>query len=64
MLTGSYVVRDVSCHMCDSYIGWKYLEAENFDEKYKEGSYVIEIQSLEKEQEYNKKTPSDAFKSQ
>lgn len=42
MLTGVYTVCDVTCHQCHSYLGWKYLHAKNYEEKYKEGKFVME----------------------
>ncbi|KAH3681799.1 hypothetical protein WICPIJ_007238 [Wickerhamomyces pijperi] len=63
MMTGSYIVRDAKCHLCDSYIGWKYVEAENYEEKYKEGNFVIELEALDKDHtRYMKKRINELFK--
>jgi hypothetical protein len=42
LLTGLHVVCDVQCARCDKVVGWKYIEAHNASEKYKEGKMVFE----------------------
>ncbi|CAD7927685.1 unnamed protein product [Amoebophrya sp. A120] len=42
LMTGKHVVCDVSCVRCQTVLGWKYLQAYQFDQKYKEGKFVVE----------------------
>lgn len=46
MITGCYVVCDIVCHMCKNLVGWKYLESERKDQRYKEGKYILELQTI------------------
>lgn len=46
MMTGDYVVCDILCHWCKSLLGWKYLESERKDQRYKEGKYILELQTI------------------
>lgn len=42
MTTGLHKVRDLACSKCGSYLGWKYVEAFDEEQKYKEGKYILE----------------------
>ncbi|SCU84422.1 LADA_0D01596g1_1 [Lachancea dasiensis] len=46
MLTGCYVVCDIKCHMCKNLVGWKYVESERKDQRYKEGKFILELQTI------------------
>ncbi|QLQ79016.1 hypothetical protein HG537_0B03630 [Torulaspora globosa] len=46
MITGDYLVCDILCHWCKSLLGWKYLESERKDQRYKEGKYILEVQTI------------------
>jgi len=46
MLTGTYTVCDTLCRICNKYIGWQYLTAEDQSEKYKEQKHVIETSCI------------------
>lgn len=46
MITGDYIVCDILCHWCRTLVGWKYLESERKDQRYKEGTYVLELQTI------------------
>ncbi|ODV94871.1 hypothetical protein PACTADRAFT_50724 [Pachysolen tannophilus NRRL Y-2460] len=46
MITGRYVACDIKCHQCHRYIGWKYLKSEDKNQKFKEGKYIIELDTL------------------
>lgn len=48
MLTGEYVVCDILCHLCKTLVGWKYLKSEHKDQRYKEGKYILELQTIRK----------------
>mmetsp|Transcript_582 Transcript_582/g.1111 ORF Transcript_582/g.1111 Transcript_582/m.1111 type:complete len:111 (-) Transcript_582:91-423(-) len=42
LMTGLHVVRDMFCNVCHHELGWKYDEAYEESQKYKEGKVVIE----------------------
>ncbi|CCK71028.1 Moh1p KNAG_0F03660 [Huiozyma naganishii CBS 8797] len=46
MLTGDYLVCDIVCNLCKSLVGWKYLESERAEQKYKEGKYILELETI------------------
>ncbi|TYZ57051.1 hypothetical protein PybrP1_010703 [[Pythium] brassicae (nom. inval.)] len=43
LMTGLHVVADVFCNTCQSPVGWKYEEAQDPSQKYKEGKFVLEL---------------------
>ncbi|KAG7392005.1 hypothetical protein PHYPSEUDO_002711 [Phytophthora pseudosyringae] len=43
LMTGLHVVLDLFCNTCWSPVGWKYKEAHNASEKYKEGKFILEL---------------------
>ena len=36
------VVADIYCNACDTRLGWKYVEAFEESQKYKEGRFILE----------------------
>ncbi|KAF3923514.1 hypothetical protein ABW21_db0209281 [Orbilia brochopaga] len=40
--TGAHTVADVSCRVCCSDLGWKYIHAEERSQRYKVGKYILE----------------------
>ncbi|KAI0164477.1 yippee-domain-containing protein [Hypoxylon sp. FL1284] len=44
LVTGSHVVADISCAICNSKLGWKYIDAKEEAQKYKIGKFILEIQ--------------------
>eukprot|EP00879_Flechtneria_rotunda_P025080 GHRR01026625.1.p1 GENE.GHRR01026625.1~~GHRR01026625.1.p1 ORF type:complete len:164 (-),score=12.99 GHRR01026625.1:857-1348(-) len=42
MTTGMHIVKDISCTRCMQVVGWKYEEAHEESQKYKEGKYILE----------------------
>ena len=42
LVTGMHVVADINCIDCHSLLGWKYKEAHEESQKYKEGHYILE----------------------
>ncbi|KAL2071649.1 hypothetical protein VTL71DRAFT_12884 [Oculimacula yallundae] len=46
LLTGQHVVADVSCTICGSVLGWKYLDAKETAQKYKIGKYILEMKRV------------------
>ncbi|KAH9538560.1 hypothetical protein CY35_15G013300 [Sphagnum magellanicum] len=49
LITGLHVVADIYCNCCQQILGWKYEEAFEEKEKYKEGKYIIEKAKMTKE---------------
>jgi hypothetical protein len=49
LITGLHVVADIYCNCCLQILGWKYEEAFEEKEKYKEGKYIIEKAKMTKE---------------
>jgi len=46
MTTGKHVVRDIECKECHRVVGWKYDQAYEAAEKYKEGKFILEAELL------------------
>lgn len=46
MITGDYLVCDIICQMCKNIVGWKYITAERSDQQYKEGKFILELQTI------------------
>ncbi|OAD78502.1 hypothetical protein PHYBLDRAFT_107388 [Phycomyces blakesleeanus NRRL 1555(-)] len=42
MTTGRHKIIHISCVRCGSQLGWKYTEAHDEEQKYKEGKYILE----------------------
>ncbi|XP_004246327.1 protein yippee-like [Solanum lycopersicum] len=42
MITGMHTVVDIFCVGCGSIVGWKYEAAQERDQKYKEGKFILE----------------------
>ncbi|KAG9243251.1 yippee zinc-binding/DNA-binding /Mis18, centromere assembly-domain-containing protein [Calycina marina] len=42
LLTGTHVVADVICKICNSCLGWKYVDAKDPAQKYKIGKFILE----------------------
>eukprot|EP00325_Prymnesiales_sp_UTEX-LB-985_P009807 CAMPEP_0174696456 /NCGR_PEP_ID=MMETSP1094-20130205/2598_1 /TAXON_ID=156173 /ORGANISM="Chrysochromulina brevifilum, Strain UTEX LB 985" /LENGTH=178 /DNA_ID=CAMNT_0015893231 /DNA_START=26 /DNA_END=562 /DNA_ORIENTATION=- len=51
LLTGLHVVTDIYCNACDNRVGWKYVEAFEESQKYKEGKFILEKAMILKEDE-------------
>ncbi|KAI9259593.1 Yippee/Mis18 [Phascolomyces articulosus] len=49
LLTGMHTVADISCSVCGTRIGWKYLCALEESQKYKESKYIVEKAKIAKE---------------
>jgi hypothetical protein len=48
LMTGLHIVADLYCSSCHSLIGWKYEEAYEQSEKYKEGKFILEKSKITK----------------
>ena len=46
LLTGLHAVADIYCDCCKTTLGWKYEQAFESSQKYKEGKYIIELEGL------------------
>mmetsp|Transcript_18750 Transcript_18750/g.47149 ORF Transcript_18750/g.47149 Transcript_18750/m.47149 type:complete len:113 (-) Transcript_18750:224-562(-) len=42
LITGRHTVADISCNVCETVMGWKYIEAFEPTQKYKEGKIILE----------------------
>ncbi|KAF6147067.1 hypothetical protein GIB67_036786 [Kingdonia uniflora] len=42
MMTGMHTVADIFCVCCGSIVGWKYESAQEKNQKYKEGKFILE----------------------
>lgn len=49
LLTGLHAVADIHCESCKTTIGWKYEQAFESSQKYKEGKFIIELAHLIKD---------------
>ncbi len=49
LLTGLHAVADIYCDCCKTTLGWKYEQAFESSQKYKEGKYIIELAHMIKE---------------
>ena len=46
LLTGAHVVADVMCSICDTVLGWKYVDAKEHEQKYKIGKFILETKRV------------------
>ncbi|KAG9239543.1 yippee zinc-binding/DNA-binding /Mis18, centromere assembly-domain-containing protein [Amylocarpus encephaloides] len=46
LLTGAHVVADVSCSICGTVLGWKYVDAKETAQKYKIGKFILEMKRV------------------
>ena len=46
LLTGLHVVADVSCVICNSVLGWKYVDAKEVSQRYKIGKFILEMKRV------------------
>lgn len=49
LITGLFKIADIHCSNCGQLLGWKYLKAYDFKQKYKEGKFIIERAKIAKE---------------
>lgn len=48
LVTGMHTVADISCALCTTVLGWKYVDAEEEDQRYKIGKYILERERVVK----------------
>lgn len=46
LVTGQHIVSDISCQICGSTLGWKYVEASEESQKYKVGKFILETKRI------------------
>ncbi|KAI1773528.1 yippee-domain-containing protein [Hypoxylon cercidicola] len=46
LVTGSHIVADISCAVCLTKVGWKYIDAKEEAQKYKIGKFILETQRV------------------
>ncbi|KAK5097272.1 hypothetical protein LTR70_003721 [Exophiala xenobiotica] len=46
LVTGQHMVSDLSCSVCGSLLGWKYVEASEENQKYKVGKFILETKKI------------------
>lgn len=46
LVTGWHVVADISCGICSTKLGWKYVDAKEASQKYKVGKFILEVQRV------------------
>jgi hypothetical protein len=46
LVTGQHTVSDVSCAICGTVLGWKYVEAAEESQKYKVGKFILETKRI------------------
>lgn len=56
LLTGLHSVADIYCASCKTSLGWKYEQAFETSQKYKEGKYIIELIHLIKDNGWSTST--------
>lgn len=49
LITGMHTVADIYCNCCHQVLGWKYEQAFETKQKYKEGKFIIEKEKITKE---------------
>uniref|UniRef100_A0A8C0J6J9 Yippee like 4 n=1 Tax=Chelonoidis abingdonii TaxID=106734 RepID=A0A8C0J6J9_CHEAB len=53
LLTGLHSVADIFCESCKTTLGWKYEQAFETSQKYKEGKFIIEMSHMVKDNGWN-----------
>lgn len=46
LVTGAHTVSDISCILCGTVLGWKYVAAEDESQRYKVGKFVLETKRV------------------
>ncbi|KAF6824413.1 Yippee family protein [Colletotrichum musicola] len=46
LVTGWHVVADITCALCGAKLGWKYVDAKEFSQKYKVGKFILEVERV------------------
>ncbi|KAF7521077.1 hypothetical protein G7054_g12571 [Neopestalotiopsis clavispora] len=59
LVTGSHVVADISCAVCRTKVGWKYVDAKEETQKYKVGKFILETARVADYQSWEDVTPDE-----
>ncbi|KAJ9649094.1 hypothetical protein H2199_001008 [Coniosporium tulheliwenetii] len=46
LVTGAHTVADISCAVCGSVVGWKYVDAVEEGQRYKVGKFILETRRI------------------
>ena len=46
LVTGAHTVSDISCALCGSGLGWKYVAADEEGQRYKVGKFILETKRV------------------
>jgi hypothetical protein len=46
LVTGAHTVSDISCTVCGAVLGWKYVAAEEENQRYKVGKFILETKRV------------------
>ena len=46
LVTGWHTVADISCFMCHAKLGWKYVDAKEYSQRYKVGKFILETERV------------------
>lgn len=60
LATGVYTLVDVQCQCCSHVLGWKYIRACNYEQKYKEGGTLMQQDALQRVNTASKGTIQNA----
>ena len=45
-MTGWHIVADITCGICSTKLGWKYVDAKEEGQKYKVGKFILEVERV------------------
>ena len=62
LLTGLHAVADIYCDCCKTVLGWKYEQAYESSQKYKEGKFIIELAHMIKENGWENESWESKFR--
>ncbi|KAL2114522.1 hypothetical protein VUR80DRAFT_6007 [Thermomyces stellatus] len=46
LVTGWHTVADISCAVCHTKLGWKYVDAKEYSQRYKVGKFILETERV------------------
>lgn len=46
LVTGWHTVADISCSVCHAKLGWKYVDAKEYTQRYKVGKFILETERV------------------
>lgn len=46
LVTGWHTVADISCAVCHAKLGWKYVDAKEYTQRYKVGKFILETERV------------------